>query len=168
MILTPRRRTRPPAAAALPLGEAVDGARYCPPQLLQLCAGAVMTHAHVVDNALDRLLPMPQLALPATALVDLVVAVPSAGERLPVSCIGFQIGCLSDAVPQAVFGACSDLAGDCSRIELGIEGVLQIVQVVLTVVVVAEQIPHQWDLRVWRFTFPGQSRISAYCHRVPE
>src|SRR4029453_11097604 len=106
-----------------------------------------MTHAYVVDNALNRLLPMSQLALPATALVDLVVAVPSAGERLPVRCIGFQVGCLSDAVPQAVFRACSDLRGDCSWIELGMEHVLQIVHVVLTVVVVAEQIPYEWDFR---------------------
>src|SRR4029453_1415313 len=127
--------------------EAIDSARYCPPQLLQLRAGAVMTHTNVVDDALDRLLPMPQLALPATALVDLVVTVPPAGKRLPVRCIGFQVGCLSNAVPQAVFRACSDLRGDCSRIELGIEHVLQIVYVVLTVVVIAEQIPYQWDLR---------------------
>src|SRR4029450_6469187 len=106
-----------------------------------------MTNAHVVDNSLNRLLPMPELALPATALVDLVVAVPSARERLFKRCIRFQIRCLSDAVPEAVFSTCSDLRGNCFWIELDIEHVLQIIQIVLTVVLVAEQIPHEWDSR---------------------
>jgi hypothetical protein len=81
---------------------------------------------------------MPQLALPATALVDLVVAIPSPGERPLIRRVRFEEGCLSDALPQAVSRACSDLLGKCPWIELGIEHMLQIIQVVPTVVVVAE------------------------------
>src|SRR5215470_8651403 len=128
--------------------EVADSTRHGPPQPLQLCAGAVMTHTDVVDNALHLLLPMSQSVLPAAALVDLVVTVTAAGEWLPVRCTRFQIGCLPDPVPQAIRRPRPDLLSNCPRIELGVQHVLQIIQVVLTVAVVAEQVPHERDLRL--------------------
>src|SRR5262249_37155195 len=79
-----------------PWGKAVDSARYCPPQPLQLRTGAVMTHSDVVDNPLYLFLPMLKFALSATALVHLMVAVPPTGERPPMGGSRFQIGCLPD------------------------------------------------------------------------
>src|SRR5215470_3008620 len=106
-----------------------------------------MTHSDVVDNALYLFLPMLKFALSASALVDLMVAVPPTGERPPMRGSRFQIGCPPDPVPQAILSACPDPCSNCPRVEFGIEHVLHIVQVVLAVVLVAEQIPHEWDLR---------------------
>ena len=96
--------------------------------------------------------------LSAGAPVDLVVAVSPPGERLPGRRVGLQVGCLPDPVPQAILGARPDPRGNRPGIELGIEHVLQIIQVVLTVVVVAEQVPHERDLRLLtvRFSRPVQ------------
>jgi hypothetical protein len=106
-----------------------------------------MTHSDVVDNALYLFLPMLKFALSATALVDLMVAVPPTGERPPMRGSRFQIGCLPDPVPQAILSARPDLCSNCPRVEFGIEHVLHIVQVVMAVVTVAEQVSHEWDLR---------------------
>src|SRR5262245_42874673 len=96
---------------------------------------------------------MLKFALPTTALVDLVVAVSPTGERPPIRCGRFQIGCLPDPVPQAIVRARPDLRGNCSWIEFSIEHVLHIVQVVPAIVLIAEQIPHEWDLRDMAVSF---------------
>src|SRR5690349_2024304 len=130
-----------------PWGKAIDSARCRPPYPLQLRTGTVMAHADVVDNAFHLFLPMLKFALSATALVDLMVAVPPTGERPPMRGSRFQVGCLPDPVPEAILSACPDLCGNCPRVEFGIEHVLHIVQVVLAVVTVTEQIPNERDLR---------------------
>src|SRR5215469_10445237 len=118
-----------------------------------------MAHADVMDNALHLFLPMLKFALSATALVDLMIAVSTTGERPPMRGSRFQICCLLDPMPQTILRACPDLRSNYPRVELGIEHVLQIVQVVLAVVMIAEQIPHERDLRdvAARFSRPVEN-----------
>src|SRR5262249_20019688 len=104
---------------------------------------AVAPHADVMNNAFGLFLPVPELVLPATAQVDLIVGELAAGERLAVGGGGFEVGGLVYAAPQPVTGVGRGLPAACAPVELGIEQELQIVQVVLAVIAVAQQVLHQ-------------------------
>jgi hypothetical protein len=139
----------------------------------QLGPGAVVAHAHVVDDPLGRLLAPPQLLLGGVAAVDLVVGELPAGERRPVRGVGLQVGGPRDAVPEPA-AARPDQGRDRVRVELGVEQELDVVQVVAEEVPVAQQVLDQRDPRPLAARVPPavvggagrQSTRSLSCQRV--
>src|SRR5215469_17158437 len=96
-----------------------------------------------MDDAFGLFLPVPQFVLLAAAEVDLVVGELAAGERLAVGGGRLQVSGLTYAAPQAVAGVGRNLLAERLRVEFGIEQALKIIQVILTVVAVAQQVLHQ-------------------------
>src|SRR5215469_16749453 len=96
-----------------------------------------------MDDALGLFLPVPELVLLAAAQVDLIVGELAPGEWLAVGRGRFEIGRLVYPAPQAIAGVGRDLLAERLRVELGIEQELQMVEVILTVITVAQQVLHQ-------------------------
>jgi hypothetical protein len=91
-----------------------------------------------MHDTFDPLRPVPEFTLPVSVPVNLMVGVPSAGEGLSVRRFGFLISRLAHAVPQTAIRFTSDLRSDRLRIKSGVEKILNVIYVVLSIFMVSQ------------------------------